>query len=736
MRSRRRLLAALLGVLGVSVLLVQGAAAKDNSPRGPRIDPSTILVKFATPSAAASHIKGDGDRSLGVTPNGVYIVKLAPGRDVQAGLAAYRRHAAVLYAEPNYIRSIDLTAPDDPSYPAQWALSAIHALDGWGVYPGSYGSGVGPPLAVVDTGIDSGHPDLAANVDTTKGATCLSGTCASNPALDDNGHGTHVAGIAAAVTDNGVGIAGVGFASRIVPIKVLAANGSGSDASVASGIGWAVGHGARVVNLSLGGYGFSQTLCDAVANAVSSRAVVVAAAGNDGSSTPLYPAACPGAIGVAATASDGSSPSWSNWGNPNVFLSAPGVNIYSTYRTNQGSTYATLSGTSMATPHVSGVAALLLGQSPSRSPSDVRQIVARTAEKLGGASYGSDPYGTCSGCTWNPDYGYGQVDLHGALCLGASSSVASFSPLVAPAGGTVAITGPAVGCATSVSLGLVNAPFSVDSPTHVTATVPAGVGYGRWRVKTGGGTAVSDLVATVASPTIVGLSPVRGGAGSSVTLTGANFTGVTSVTLGLVAASFTVVSPTQITAVVPSGASYGRWRVGSPVWTAEDPYVFNVATGTPTFMFSPNVAPTGGAVTLTGSGLVGVSAVSLGYVGTNYTVDSPTQITATVPAGVSYGRWRATTGSGTVASDVFTVSAPTIAGYSPTSGGVGTTVTLTGSNFSDVTSVTLGYVAASFTVDSPTQITATVPAGLSYGRWRIANPVWTAAHSVVYSVTG
>jgi thermitase len=735
----RRWTAALVISLVVALVLIPGATAKDELPTGPRVEPSTILVRFADRSAARADIAREADSLAGVTSNGVHIVRIAPGRAVPERVAAYRRHSNVVYAEPNYIRSIDLGAPNDPSYSLQWGLAAIRALGGWNVFPGSYSPAPGPKLAVADTGVDSAHPDLAANVDVANGARCLTGTCVSNTALDDNGHGTHVAGIAGAVTNNAVGVAGVGFSSRIIPIKVLESNGSGSDASVASGIVWASSHGARVVNLSLGGYGFSQTICNAVASATAAGTLVVAAAGNDGSSTPLYPAACPGAIGIAATASDGSSPSWSNWGSPNVFASAPGAGIYSTYWAG-GSTYTTLSGTSMATPHAAGLAALLFGQAPSRTPTDVKQILARTADKIGATfypplTYGADPYGTCSGCTWHPYYGYGEIDAQSALCFGASSAISTYSPAVAPTGSSVTITGPNVGCASSVSLGGVNTSFTVDSPTQVTATVPPGVGYGYWRVTTGGGTSVSPHVFTVSSPTISSFSPLSGGVGSTVTIAGAGFTGATSVTLGFVNASFTVDSPTQITATVPPGVSYGRWRVVNAVWTAADPVVFTVGGGSGAFTVSPAIGPAGSTVTLTGSGFTGATSVSLGFVRASFTVDSPTQIRGTVPPGVGYGYWRVTTGGGTSVSPlVFTVSSPSISSFSPTNGGVGSTVTIIGAGFSGATSVTLGFVPASFTVDSPTQIRATVPPGVSYGRWRVGNPVWTAVDPVVFTV--
>src|SRR5207302_8529995 len=125
--------------------------------------------------------------------------------------------------------------------------------------------------------------------------------------------------------------------------------------------------------------------------------------GHSGTSAASYPAACPGALGVAATDANDGTPSWSNYGAPNVFVSAPGVSIYSTY---MGGGYATLSGTSMATPFVTGLSALLFGQTPSRTPGDVKVVLASTSDKVGSSGYGSDPYGTCGGCTWNGTYGY------------------------------------------------------------------------------------------------------------------------------------------------------------------------------------------------------------------------------------------------------------------------------------------------------------------------------------------
>jgi thermitase len=397
----------------VAVVIVALVVAPSAFAAKPPRDQGTILVKFAVPAQAKSLVARLGDTIAGTTATGVTIVRLDRHEQVEAKVARYRKLPGVRYAEPNFIARAALSDPNDPSLSKQWNLSKIEAIAGWGVYPGAYTSGNGVRIGVVDTGIDSAHPDLAdGRVRTDLGGNCLSSSgCTTGAALDDNGHGTHVAGIAAAATNNAVGVAGLAFDSTLVPVKVLDASGNGPYASIANGIVWAVDHGARVVNLSLGGTASSQTLCDAVAAVLQRGAIVVAAAGNNGSSAPFYPAACPGSIGVAATTSADARASYSDTGSPNVFVSAPGDSIYSTYR---GGGYATMSGTSMATPLVSALAALLAGEGPGRSPGDVKQVLATTSDKVGGG-YGTDPYGTCAGCTWSSSFGYGRINVYRAL---------------------------------------------------------------------------------------------------------------------------------------------------------------------------------------------------------------------------------------------------------------------------------------------------------------------------------
>ena len=254
-----------------------------------------------------------------------------------------------------------------PSQPAEvlpWGINKIDAEQVWSLG----GVGVGVNVGVIDTGISSSHPDLIANI---KGG--VSEVWYTSSWNDDNGHGSHVAGIIGAV-DNSIGVIGASHSANLYAIKVLDRRGSGYLSDVIDGVDWAIGNGMNVINLSLGCDCPSQFLHDAVARARDAGIVVVAAAGNSGGSV-LYPAAYPEAIAVVAVDSSDTAPYWSSRG-PEVDLAAPGKSIYSTYK---GTGYATLSGTSMAAPHVAGATALMLG-----APVD--------------PAYDADASGT-----WNPD---------------------------------------------------------------------------------------------------------------------------------------------------------------------------------------------------------------------------------------------------------------------------------------------------------------------------------------------
>jgi subtilisin family serine protease len=214
---------------------------------------------------------------------------------------------------------------------------------------------------------------------------------------DDHGHGTHVAGIVAARGNNAQGIAGMAWNSQVMVIKVLDANGDGYYSDLAAGLVYAADNGARVANLSLGGPAPSQILQDAVNYSTAQGTLVVAAAGNTGSDVQ-YPAACDHALAIAASTYDDQRASYSCYG-PEIDLTAPGTSIYSTCL---GNSYCYKSGTSMAAPHVAGLAALIYAQSPDLSPGQVAQLLRETAQDM-------DTSG------WDPYTGWGRIDAYRAL---------------------------------------------------------------------------------------------------------------------------------------------------------------------------------------------------------------------------------------------------------------------------------------------------------------------------------
>jgi thermitase len=324
-----------------------------------KFKPSTRFARIqecldGTQTSIASEIEGIGALVLKVPDGGV-------GR----ALPRVRACAGVLYVEPNYIVQVADTIPNDSGWGNQWGLVNIRALQGWDLSTGS----TAVTIAIVDTGVDLGHPDLAGKM--LAGYDFVNGD--TNP-QDDNGHGTHVAGIAAAISNNGVGVTGVSWGARILPVKVLNAVGNGFSADTAAGIVWAADHGAQVINLSLGGANPSSAVEDAVNYAYGKGVILVAATGNSGENFILYPARYPNVIAVGATYNTNSWVGSSNFG-PEVDLAAPGAGIYSTVVGG----YNYNSGTSMATAFVSGLAAVLRGIPGNASPDVIAWQMESTA---------------------------------------------------------------------------------------------------------------------------------------------------------------------------------------------------------------------------------------------------------------------------------------------------------------------------------------------------------------------
>ncbi|MEN3011091.1 MAG: S8 family peptidase [Candidatus Bipolaricaulaceae bacterium] len=341
--------------------------------------PDQILVKFkpgVLPEQAAAVHARRGGQAIHVIPGiEVHVVRIPQGR-VPEMVRAYLLEELVEFAEPDYV-AVAYLVPNDPGYPYQWALPKIQAPQAWDLTTGS--SAI--RIAILDTGIDQDHEDLRAKIVANRNFT-------TSPTVDDRqGHGTHVAGIAAAVTNNARGVAGVGFNTVLMNVKVLDDNGSGQYSWIANGIIWAADNGAHVINMSLGGPATSSTLEAAVRYAYSKGVVLVAAAGNENTSSPSYPAYYPECIAVAATDQNDVKASFSNYGAW-VDIAAPGVSIYSTLPNHTNRTgvrnYGYLSGTSMAAPHVAGVAALIKARYPTLTNAQIAQRLLATGDPTTG----------------------------------------------------------------------------------------------------------------------------------------------------------------------------------------------------------------------------------------------------------------------------------------------------------------------------------------------------------------
>ena len=374
----------LVSVVVLVVSLMAAFAPTPTSARSPQTEyvSGELLVKFRkgtdSKQVTDAHRSARGSLKRTISKDGIDVVAVSPGQE-NARIADYLRNPNVEFAERNGVYSA-VAMPNDPRVSDQWHLenggqsggiadADIDAFAAWDVTTGG-----SVAIAVLDTGIDESHPDLSGKI--TKSANFTS----SASVQDVNGHGTHVAGIVAARTGNGVGGAGVCQTCTIFNVKVLADNGNGSWAGIAEGIYWATDNGAKVINLSLGGTTSSSSLASAVNYAWNRGVVVVAAAGNNSTTSAFYPAYLPNVIAVASTNNRDQKSSYSNYGTW-VSVAAPGESILSTLR---GGTYGLKSGTSMASPVVAGLAGLVWSTPYGTSNAAVRGRIEQNAEAISG----------------------------------------------------------------------------------------------------------------------------------------------------------------------------------------------------------------------------------------------------------------------------------------------------------------------------------------------------------------
>ncbi|RZU52030.1 subtilisin family serine protease [Krasilnikovia cinnamomea] len=363
--------------LAAGGLIVTGAPARADVG----VPAVSLIVGLRTPDAGATAAGAAAIAStqadvVGRLDERVDVVDAAPLADAvtvevpadqaAAATAALRGDPAVRYVEPDHVAHA-AAVPNDPGYSYQWGVRKTRVSTAWSTTHGS--SSV--VIAVVDTGV-SRTPDLTGRV--------LAGYDFVNNdsnAADDNGHGTLVAGVAAAAGNDAEGIAGVCWTCKVLPVKVLDRNGTGDYSDIAKGIRWAADHGADVINLSLSGTADSQLLRDAVTYAMGKGALVVAAAGNDGEKSRHFPAAISAVLSVGASTSADTRYSWSNYGGW-VDVAAPGCNPA---QAKDGS-IVVFCGTSSSSPMVAGIAALLAGSGTPATPVKIRSVLSASARQL------------------------------------------------------------------------------------------------------------------------------------------------------------------------------------------------------------------------------------------------------------------------------------------------------------------------------------------------------------------
>jgi thermitase len=450
----------------LAIYIVYTSMASDGETQGPELKiageyaPDRILVRFKPGT------RGEKQREV-ANRNGleqideikqieVKVLKIKDKGNVAAKIKALSKNPNIIYAEPDYIVKAELI-PNDPHYPRQWGLPVVGAPESWDVTSGSNSV----TIAIIDSGIDLSHPDLVGRI--VPGYDFVNN---DNDPDDDNGHGTHVAGIAGAIGNNSTGVAGVNWGAKLMPVKVLRSSGGGYSSDVAKGITYAADQGAQVINMSLGGSDSTGALSSAADYAYGKGSTLIAASGNSGNSVLMWPAAHEKVIAVGSLRDSTTLSDFSNYGK-GLSLVAPGESIYNLWL-NSG--YATKSGTSMAAPLVSGVAAMILGINPSLSSDLIQSTMESTATDLGDPGF--DIY-----------FGHGRINAEAAVkkAQGTGGETPPPPPPADTTAPTTSITSPTAGTtvagAVSVNVdakdnvGVTKVELLVNSKVYASSTV-------------------------------------------------------------------------------------------------------------------------------------------------------------------------------------------------------------------------------------------------------------------------
>ncbi|MDQ2753973.1 MAG: S8 family serine peptidase [Actinomycetota bacterium] len=646
-RRKRWVLAGSASLALIGPLVAPGVAGASRSA-GP---PSEIVFRLNSPSAAihASSILAGLPISAATTAPGDRYQLQVPAANVAATLAQLRADKQVAYAEvPQRVHASDVT-PNDPCFTGcgpitpiveqdgqplsfvtanQQDLVAVHAPAAWAVTQGSSAITV----AVLDSGVDSGHPDLAGKVIVGPNECAHDDPgCAGN--ADNLGHGTHVTGTIAAATNNGQGVASLGWNTHVEMFKVLDNTGGGNTADLATAIYDAVASGARIINMSLGNdscdvaptnCGIDPDLQSAVNMAISRGVVVVAAAGNDYSNQPTYPADFPGVLSVAATDNNGIIQNFSQYGAA-ANIAAPGLDVVSTW--NDGN-YATLTGTSMSSPHVAAAAALVMAVNPSLSGAQISGILQSTARPTSGGDAINGglldagaavraatsvrppaPVGYVLAGAAGQAYAFGGAGFHGDM-----SGVQLNKPVVAVASrpdlGGYWLAASDGGVFTFGSAGFYGSAGSIPLNRPIVGMAPTPDGGGYWLVASDGGVFTYGDAGFYGSTggrqlnrPIVGMAPTRDGRGYWLVASDGGVFSFGNAAFHGSTGGIRLNRPVVGMAATPSGGGYWLVATDGGVFTFGDGAFYGSTGGL--VLNRPIVAmaatPTGGGYWLTGS---------------------------------------------------------------------------------------------------------------------------------------